>query len=670
MLISDFYDPAGAQAALEVVRRQRLETIAVQMCAPDELAPQLRGDLALHDVETGETRELTISPRALAITPAGTRSSCASWPVTAASAPSPASPSARTSRSRRSCCGCSARAASSAEAGAMELGGLARLTSGALSGTAAAAIGVAGAAAIIGLYLLRLRRRRVVVAFAPLWLGAAGAQRATRRARRLRHWLSLALALALFAALLIGAVDPGERAVDRQGRSLVLLIDRSASMSATDEPGSRLGAARRRAVEIARGLGGADRALVASFAADVTAESGFESDPRRLERAIAGVAPSAEPGDLPRALAFAGAILRGRPRPTVVLVSDGGFNDDDRRAAPVDPDGRALDVRYAPVGRRGDNVGILSLAARRIPADPGAVETALVVQSFRPRASTVGIEISSGGTPIDKVALTLGPGERRGLELPNLFAPDARVEARLTGGDDLPLDDQASATIPPLPRRRILRVGGADLYLDGALLGLGHTVHVDRLPAAEADRALDLAPNYDLVVFDNVTPSAPPARGRFLYLNPQGAGSPFAPAGAARPIQNPVLDPASLHRDHPLLRQLESERRQHHRLEPPGARPRRRRARRLVRRSVDRRPRASGPAGRGARLRPPALGPADAPRVSVAHRQRAHLGGARREQRRWRRARRRRGRHNAGGTRVGHRARPHARARRTRPLSA
>ena len=238
-----------------------------------------------------------------------------------------------------------------------------------------------------------------------------------------------------------------------------------------------------------RGLAPTDRALVASFAADATAESGFESDPRRLARAIAGVAPSDEPGDLQRALAFAAAILRGRPRPTVVLVSDGGFTDDARRLAPVDPDGRALDVRYAPVGRRADNVGILSLAARRIPADPGAVETALVVQSFRPTAAAVGVEIASGGTIVDKIALTLAPGERRRLTLPNLFAPDARIEARLTGTDDLAVDDRAGATIPPLPRRRILRVGGADLYLDGALLGLGRTVHVDRLPASDADRA-------------------------------------------------------------------------------------------------------------------------------------------------------------------------------------
>jgi uncharacterized protein (DUF58 family) len=65
-LISDFYDPAGARAALELVRRNRLEAIAVQLSAPDELSPQLRGDLQLCDVETGEVRDLTVSPGALA----------------------------------------------------------------------------------------------------------------------------------------------------------------------------------------------------------------------------------------------------------------------------------------------------------------------------------------------------------------------------------------------------------------------------------------------------------------------------------------------------------------------------------------------------------------------------------------------------------------------------
>jgi uncharacterized protein (DUF58 family) len=66
VLISDFYDPTGARAALELVRRHRLQAVAVQISAPDEIVPELRGDIQVHDVETGATRELTVSPRVLA----------------------------------------------------------------------------------------------------------------------------------------------------------------------------------------------------------------------------------------------------------------------------------------------------------------------------------------------------------------------------------------------------------------------------------------------------------------------------------------------------------------------------------------------------------------------------------------------------------------------------
>jgi hypothetical protein len=421
--------------------------------------------------------------------------------------------------------------------------------SGALPASAVAALGAAGAAAITALYLVRLRRRRVAVAFAPLWLGLAGAPRAARFARRLRDWLSLALALALFGALLIGAADPRPAAVDRTGRSLMILIDRSASMSARDEPGTRLAAAKARATEIAGGLYPADRALVASFAGEALAESGFEADPERLARAIAGVTPSDEAGDLPRALAFAAAVLRGRSHPTVVLISDGGFTDDARRSAPA-----GVDLRYLPVGRRARNVGILSFGARRIPADPGSLETALIVQRFGATSAPVGIEIASGGVLVERLSVTLAPGERRRVALRDLFAPAARIEARLTDADDLPLDDRASAAVPPLPRRRVLRVGGADLYLDGALLSLGRTVQIDRLGPAEVGRALARAGDYDLVIFDGVTPATAPTSGRYLYFDPSGTGSPFAVRGAVR---EPIVDPASFHGDHALVRQID-----------------------------------------------------------------------------------------------------------------
>jgi uncharacterized protein (DUF58 family) len=65
ILISDFYDPAGYREALDLLRYNRFETVVVQVSAPEEARPALRGDLTIRDIETGEERELTISPAAL-----------------------------------------------------------------------------------------------------------------------------------------------------------------------------------------------------------------------------------------------------------------------------------------------------------------------------------------------------------------------------------------------------------------------------------------------------------------------------------------------------------------------------------------------------------------------------------------------------------------------------
>jgi hypothetical protein len=428
---------------------------------------------------------------------------------------------------------------------------LATLLSSPLPARAAAVAGAAGAVAITVLYLIHLRRRRLVVPFAPLWLAAAGPRSTTSWARRLRDLLSLALALAVLGLVLLGAVDPRPAAANRAGRSIVVLIDRSASMSAREGSGTRLDAARARATLIVEGLAGADRALVASFASDAVAETGFEADAGRLRRAVAAVAPSEEPGDLPRALTFASAILRGRPRPTVVLVSDGAFGEESRRTAPTD-----VDLRFAPVvraDRPAHNVGIISFAARRLPADPSAVEAALVIQNFGAAKASLAVDIAAGGTTVERLRLELGPGERHRHVLPNVFAADARLQARLlVGDDDLAIDDVAYAVVPPLPHRRVLRVGGADLYLDGALLSLGRTVTVDRLSPADAEARRAQWPDYDLVVFDGVTPASPPAQGRYLFLDPHGPGSPFVERGAVR---DPVI--ADVRRDHPLARQLD-----------------------------------------------------------------------------------------------------------------
>lgn len=66
VLISDFYDPAGYREALDLLRWARFELVVIQISAPEEAHPTLRGEVTIADAETGEERDVTISPAMLA----------------------------------------------------------------------------------------------------------------------------------------------------------------------------------------------------------------------------------------------------------------------------------------------------------------------------------------------------------------------------------------------------------------------------------------------------------------------------------------------------------------------------------------------------------------------------------------------------------------------------
>ncbi len=65
VVLSDFYDPAGYEEALRVLRYNRYETYVIQVFDRREVEPDLLGDVQLVDVETGEVRTVTVSPTLL-----------------------------------------------------------------------------------------------------------------------------------------------------------------------------------------------------------------------------------------------------------------------------------------------------------------------------------------------------------------------------------------------------------------------------------------------------------------------------------------------------------------------------------------------------------------------------------------------------------------------------
>jgi Ca-activated chloride channel family protein len=253
--------------------------------------------------------------------------------------------------------------------------------------TLAAVFGAAGAA-LVALYLLKLRRRRVPVAFTKLWERVLDARPSSSLFERLKRLLSLLLQL-LLLALMVGALgDPRLRGAAGRGRTLVVLLDGSASMKATDVPGGRAREAREAVRRVVREMGPEDRMLIAQMDAQVTALCPMTDDLAELEAALRDYAPRDTGADFAQALRFATDVTRGQREAEVIVVGDGAYDPPRDGAGDVRLAGATL--RFVPVGRRGRNVGVTAFAVRRYPLDKSRYEAMLEVRSWsdRPSASS------------------------------------------------------------------------------------------------------------------------------------------------------------------------------------------------------------------------------------------------------------------------------------------
>lgn len=61
-LLSDFFSPEGYERGLSALGSAGYELNVLHLLSPDEIDPPLAGDLRLHDIETGQAREITIDP--------------------------------------------------------------------------------------------------------------------------------------------------------------------------------------------------------------------------------------------------------------------------------------------------------------------------------------------------------------------------------------------------------------------------------------------------------------------------------------------------------------------------------------------------------------------------------------------------------------------------------
>jgi hypothetical protein len=427
-----------------------------------------------------------------------------------------------------------------------------------------------GAAVLaVGAYIIKMRRRRFEVPFSQLWQRVLEQKDASALWKQLRRVVSLLFILAIIGLVLFAALDPTLGVVDRKARSVVVLIDASASMQAKDgdEAGtlSRFDVAKQKTKQLVDGMGGGDLAMIMKVDGQTTPIGRFSNDAPMLDKKISDLTASDTPADLPRALAAAADALRGRPNPLIVIVSDGAFPETqlghvtwegakDKDLAAVDLTG--VDVRYVPVGHRSDNVGIVAFNVRRYIANKAAYEVFVDVKNFGTDKAHRLLRVKNGGNTVFEEPVDLDPGQRLRKIYEKLPATaDNELTAKLdpikgaAASDPFTLDDQAYALLPLRKKQKVLMVTTDNLFLEGALLVYDNVDPLKVSPAEYTARP-SLADGMDVVIFDDFTPDAlPPPPASLLFFHPTGPHSPIATRGE---LANPRI--TEVDESHPVMR--------------------------------------------------------------------------------------------------------------------
>ena len=418
--------------------------------------------------------------------------------------------------------------------------------------TPLALLGLLFVPAVIAMYLLRLRREETPVPSTLLWHRLVADVEANAPWQKLRRSLLFLLQLLLVVILVLLAARPFTERPAGLARDIVLVVDTSASMAATDVAPDRLTAAKAAAVEALRELptGGKVSVIAADRAARIVVNE--STDLGRVRDAIEGITATSSRGDLGDALELASKLAARSGDAQVLVATDAALATTaaGRVAAPV---------KVLPVGRDRNNQAIVALAVK--PGPSGVTRSVFIsVANLDLELATRRVELWSGERLLEVRDVTLEPQARADVIIDDLPDDVTTLEVRLVGrdpeatgpADQLAVDDRAWAVVPEQRPRLVLVVGEGDPYLETALSYLPNVELYGVTPDeyGPASERRDGRP-WDLIIFEDFIPATLP-RAPILAIAPPRT----SPLGE---VDGGLKDPGigSLDPDEPVLRYVD-----------------------------------------------------------------------------------------------------------------
>ncbi len=358
---------------------------------------------------------------------------------------------------------------------------------------------------ILLLYMLKLRRQEIKVSSTLLWQMLIEDRQANVPWQKLRRNLLLFVQLLILAALTFALLRPALSSDTIGNAEVIVVLDASGSMQATDVSPSRFNTAKNEVERIIANLPPKSELTLIEVSAQPRILLSHSANKQEMRRALASAQSTTSAADWDTAVALANSAIT-KPDHILVLLSDGGLGE---LSLPL----YAENIRYLPIGASDANLGV---AAFSVNANQGSGELFVKVRNYGFTQNSAILSIYRNDELLEAERITLAQQSDEIKIIPNLPLTAANYRAALTSDNDpYILDDQAFVAFHPSASQRILLVSEGNFFLEQFLGALPNAEAYQMLPSDAGTPAA----GYSTTIYDGFFPDSLPA-GSILLINP------------------------------------------------------------------------------------------------------------------------------------------------------
>ncbi len=388
---------------------------------------------------------------------------------------------------------------------------------------------------VIIFYLLKRRRVAHLVSSTIIWKRFLNETQANSPFQKLRHNWLLIIQLIFLSLAIFALIRPYFSSKIESGRFVVVILDVSASMQATDVSLNRFELAKGEVNKMIDGMYDNDQMVLILSGGNTEVRQSPTSVKAILKKALDQVKVTDSPTRLLEAIKLSQNLSRNRPKVEVHLFSDGVSSDLDAFEL------QDLNLEYHRLGKGGGNLGITSLEVRSNPEQLGQQSVFATIGNFSTNTMSSEVSLFFDDQMIGNRRLTVRPTNTASLVFSSNQRTNGVFRMKLKNDDFLQVDNIGS--VMGLTRRNVevLLITKGNVFLEKALRS------IDDVDLIVKSSLTDSTPNVDVVVLDSIRPTVWPS-GNVMAINTQSTNW-FQPSGLLE--SPPIVDWKSAH---PILR--------------------------------------------------------------------------------------------------------------------